>query len=80
MNNRNRLVEKLQKRKVYLEARKIVEMYCPAMLNPGTMIFEMIHQNSKFEYNRKLLETMYLKSLEAYEKYKQKVTEAFSEI
>lgn len=79
MNNRHRLVEKLQKRKVYLEAKKIIEMYRPAMLNPGTMIFWMFYQNNKFEHDRKILKTIQLQSLEVYEKYKQRVTETFSE-
>ena len=79
MNNRHRLVEKLQKRKVHLEAREIIEMYRPAMLNPGAMIFGMLYQNSKFEHDRKTLKTLYINALEAYEKYKQRVAEAFSE-
>ena len=79
MNNRHRLVEKLQKRKVYLEAMEVIEMYCPAMLNPGAMIFWMLCQNSKFEHDRKNLKTFQLQSLELCETYKRRVAEAFSE-
>ena len=79
MNNRHRLVEKLQKRKVHLEAKEIIEMYRPAMLNPAAMIFWMLYQNSKLKHDRKILKTLQLQSLEVYEKYKQRVTEAFSE-
>ena len=79
MNNRHRLVEKLQKRKVYFEAREIIEMHRPAMLNHAAMIFEMLYQNSKFEHDMNTLKTLHFKALETYEKYKQRVIEAFSE-
>lgn len=79
MNDRHRLVTKLQRRKMYLEVKDIVNLYRPSIVCPCISTMEFLrHHNAGLDKVRYLQRT-YLDAQEVLERYRKRVIEAISE-
>ena len=79
MNDRHRLVTKLQRRKMYLEVKDIVNLYQPSIVSPCISTMEFLrHHNAGLDRVR-YVQRAYLAVQEAFERYRKRVIQAFSE-
>lgn len=84
MNNRHRLVEKLQRRENRYELVNVLREY-PSLIADiryglsGLTIYNLLTENHMMEMKMAFLEQIRVEAEEALEKYRQRVKDAFSE-